>query len=219
MRRLRGLLLNWAPTLICNVLLPALTYSMLTDRGVSSISALAISAIWPAVEVVALFAIRRRIDEFGVLTLILIALGVGSSLALQDARLALVKESAATGLFGLLLLGSLLMPRPLMFYFGRKFATDGSAERVDWWNGLWRYEGFRRTQRVLTVVWGVTFVVEAAGRIELSQLLPVRTMVTVSAVLPYVIIAGLVTWTIFYTKRARARAAQLNPAALAEPAV
>ncbi|MBF9133561.1 hypothetical protein I0C86_32180 [Plantactinospora sp. S1510] len=192
---------------------------MLTDRGVSSISALAISAIWPAVEVVALFAIRRRIDEFGVLTLILIALGVGSSLALQDARLALVKESAATGLFGLLLLGSLLMPRPLMFYFGRKFATDGSAERVDWWNGLWRYEGFRRTQRVLTVVWGVTFVVEAAGRIELSQLLPVRTMVTVSAVLPYVIIAGLVTWTIFYTKRARARAAQLNPAALAEPAV
>lgn len=44
-----------------------------------------------------------------------------------------------TGLFGVVVLGSLLLPRPVMFYFGRKFATDGTAEGLAYWNGLWRY--------------------------------------------------------------------------------
>ncbi|MEO3816315.1 VC0807 family protein [Plantactinospora sp. B24E8] len=218
MGKLRAVLWSWGPTILFNAFLPFLTYGMLTDRGMSELSALAVSAVWPAVEVAALFAIRRRIDEIGVLSLLIIALGVVSALALQDERLVLIKDSAVTGLFGLVLLGSLLAPRPLMFYFGRKFATDGSAEKLAWWNGLWRYAGFRRTQRILTVVWGVTFVVEAAARIELTELLSVDTMVAVSAVLPYVVTAALVTWTILYTRRARARAGQAAVAPVAEPA-
>ncbi|MEO3741860.1 VC0807 family protein [Plantactinospora sp. B5E13] len=218
MGKLRAVLWSWGPTILFNAFLPFLTYGMLTDRGMSELSALAVSAVWPAVEVAVLFAIRRRIDEIGVLSLLIIALGVVSALALQDERLVLIKDSAVTGLFGLVLLGSLLAPRPLMFYFGRKFATDGSAEKLAWWNGLWRYAGFRRTQRILTVVWGVTFVVEAAARIELTELLSVDTMVAVSAVLPYVVTAALVTWTILYTRRARARAGQAAVAPVAEPA-
>ncbi|GAA2633330.1 hypothetical protein GCM10010399_77230 [Dactylosporangium fulvum] len=218
MGRFASLLLNWGPTLVCNVALPLVTYQALTDRGMSEVSALAVSAVWPVVEVGVLWAVRRRIDEIGVLTLIVIALGVGSSLLLDDERLVLLKESAVTGLFGLVLLGSLLAPRPLMFYFGRKFATDGSPERLAWWDGLWRYGGFRRTQRTLTVVWGVVFLAEAAVRIELTEVLPVDATVAVSAVLPYAVTAGLVTWTILYSRRARRRAAEANPAALAEPA-
>ncbi|GGM78830.1 VC0807 family protein [Dactylosporangium sucinum] len=206
MGRFGKILIGWGPTLVANVLLPLLTYSWLTDRGLTEASALALSGVWPAVEVAVMFAIRRRVDEFGVLTLIIIALGVGSSLALHDGRLVLFKESAVTGLFGLLLLGSLLAPRPLMFYFGRRFATDGSPERVAWWDGLWQYPGFRRTQRILTVGWGGTFLAEAALRIELTEVLSVDTMVVVNAVLPYAVTAGLVTWTILYSRQARRRA-------------
>lgn len=219
MGRLRAVLLSWGPTILFNAFLPFLTYGILTDRGMSQLSALSISAVWPAIEVAVLFAIRRRIDEIGVLSLLIIALGVISALVLQSERLILIKDSAVTGLFGLVLLGSLLAPRPLMFYFGRKFATDGSAEKLEWWNGLWRYAGFRRTQRILTVVWGVTFVAEAAARIELTELLSVDTMVAVSAVLPYVVTAALITWTILYTRRARARAGQAAATPVAEPAV
>jgi hypothetical protein len=200
---------------VFNVLLPYLTYALLTDRGMAEVPALAISAVWPAVEVAGLFAIRRRIDEFGMLTLMFIGLGVLSSLFFDSTRLALVKESALTGLFGLAMLGSLLLPRPLMFYFGRKFATDGSAEKVAWWNDLWRYPGFRSTQRVLTVGWGVTLLAEAGVRIALSYLLPVDAMVIVSSVLPYVVMAALVFWTITYARRRRAAAPQANAGALA----
>jgi intracellular septation protein A len=202
------MVLTWGPSILFTAVLPFLTYGVLTDRGMSEFSALALSGVWPVVEVAVLYAIRRRIDELGVLSLLIIGLGMVSALALRDERLLLVKESAVTGLFGLALLGSLLLPRPMMFYFGRKFATDGSAERVAWWNGLWRYPGFRRTQRILTLVWGLTFVIEAAGRIELAQILSVDTMVAVSAILPFAVMAALVTWTILYTKRARARAGQ-----------
>ena len=41
----------------------------------------------------------------------------------HDAKLLLAKDSFVTGLFGLLCLATLAAPRPLMFYFGRKFAT------------------------------------------------------------------------------------------------
>lgn len=218
MGRLGNVLLGWVPTVVCNVVLPLLTYSVLTDYGMSEVGALSLSAVWPVVEIAVMFAIRRHVDEIGVLSLILIALGVVSSLLLNDPRVLLLKDSAVTGLFGLVILGSLLAPRPLMFYFGRKFATDGSPEKIEWWNGLWRYEGFRHTQRVLTVVWGVAFLGEAVLRVILTEMLSVDAMVTISAILPYVVFAALMTWTIVYTRRARRRAAQANPAALVEPA-
>ncbi|NBH03512.1 hypothetical protein [Amycolatopsis sp. SID8362] len=55
-----------------------------------------------------------------------------------------------------------------MFYFGRNFATDGSVERVARWNDLSQYEGFRRGQRMLTVVWGISFLAGAALRIAFT---------------------------------------------------
>ncbi|WP_214408390.1 VC0807 family protein [Sphaerisporangium fuscum] len=214
MARLRALALNWGPTIVFNVVLPYLTYAMLTDRGMPDVAALAISGVWPAAEVLVIFLIRRRVDDFGVLTLVVVALGVLSSLAFQSARLALVKESVATGLFGVILLGSLVMSRPLMFYFGRKFATDGSDEGLARWNALWQYPGFRRVQRILTLVWGLAYLAEAIVRVVLSYQLPTSTMVVVSTVLPIAVTAALVTWTIMYARRSRAAAARANPAAM-----
>jgi hypothetical protein len=207
-------LLNWGPTLVFNIVLPVLTYSLLTDRGVGEVPALLLSGVWPVLETVGSLAIRRQIDEFAVFTLIFLGLSVLAAVSFGSARLLLVKESAVTGLFGLVLLGSLLAPRPLMFYFGRKFATDGTPEGVARWNGLWQYPGFRSSQRVITVVWGVTMTAEALLRIWLSYVLDTKTMVTVSSILPFAVVAGLVGWTISYGKR-KSRAAQARQAATA----
>ncbi|MFD1544601.1 VC0807 family protein [Nonomuraea guangzhouensis] len=196
-----------------NVVLPFLTYTMLTDRGVSTIAALTISGVWPAVEVLGIFLIKRRVDDFGVLALLVVGLGVLSALVFRSEEMVLVKDSAATGLFGLVLLGSLLMPRPLMFYFGRKFGTDGTEEGLAKWNDLWQYAGFRRTQRVLTLVWGVVYLAEAVARVVLSYVLSTSTMVLISTVLPIAVTAALVTWTIMYARRSRAAAERRNPAA------
>ncbi|SDF23488.1 VC0807 family protein [Pseudonocardia oroxyli] len=91
-------------------------------------------------------------------------------------------------------LGSLLLRRPLMFCFGRKFGTDGSAEGIARWNSFWDdLSVFRHGQRVMTVVWGLAFVVEALVRIPLVYALSVSVGVVLADVLPFVVIAGLVT--------------------------
>jgi hypothetical protein len=53
---------------------------------------------------------------------------------------------------------------------------------------------------------------EALLRIVLAYRLSIDTMVVISNVLPYVVLAGLITWTITYGKR-QARAAQGRVAA------
>lgn len=204
----KSLLLSWGPTLVFTVVLPFITYTVLTGNGVTAAHALMLIAIWPVVELLVFFAIHRRIDEFGVLVLVFLGIGLLSMVAFNSPFLLLVKESAVTGLFGIVLLVSLLLPRPMMFYFGRKFGTDGSAEGVTYWNELWRHASFRRTQYTITAVWGVAFLAEALVRIGLAAVLPTSAMVVISSVLPIVVIAALVAWTIAYGKRARAAAGQ-----------
>jgi hypothetical protein len=200
-------ILPWVQTILLSVVAPIVIYGMLTDRGFSEVSALIISGVGPVVDLAITMAISRRIDEFSVFVLVFLVIGVVTSLLFDDPRLLLLKESAVTGLFGLVLLGSLLAPRPLMFYFGRRFATGGSAEKIAWWNGLWQYQGFRRTQRVLTLVWGTVLLTEAVLRGVLAFALPVGTMVVVNSVLPPVVFALLIVFTITYAKRSQARAA------------
>jgi hypothetical protein len=208
----RAVLINWLPTILMNVVLPVFTYFLLEGWGWPAVPALLVSGAWPALETLVLLAMSRRLDEIGVLSLIFIALGVVAGLGFGSARLVLVKESLVTGLFGVVVLASLLLPRPVMFYFGRKFATDGTAEGLAYWNGLWRYPSFRRTQRMISVVWGVAFVAEAGLRVALSYALSTSVMAVVSTILPLAAVAGLVTWTFSYGRRARAAALAAHPA-------
>jgi hypothetical protein len=200
-------ILPWLQTILLSVVAPIVIYSMLTDRGFSEVAALIISGIGPVIDLAITMLVSRRVDEFSLIVLVFLVIGVVTSLLFDDPRLLLLKESAVSGLFGLVLLGSLLAPKPLMFYFGRRFATGGTAERITWWNGLWQYAGFRRTQRVLTLVWGVVLLGEAVLRGVLAFVLPVGTMVVVNSVLPPVVFALLIVFTITYAKRSQARAA------------
>ena len=198
----------WLPTMLFNVALPIATYILLTGNGMATVPALALSGVWPVVELAISFARTRHADELSILVLIFLVVGVATSLLFNSARFALIKESALTGIFGLVLLASLLAKRPLMFYFGRKFATDGSREGVAWWNGLWENEYFRRGQRMLTVVWGTAYLGEAVVRVVLTFFLPVTAMVVINNVLPLVVLACLITGTMAYGKRKQAQAAQ-----------
>lgn len=201
-----GTALAWLQTIVFDVAGPILLYAGLTGNGVGEVPALVCSGAVPALSLLLTYLRERRLDEIGMIVLILLAVSVVAALLFSDPRALLVKDSAVTGLMGLVFLGSLLAPRPLTFYFGRKFATGGNPDRIAWWNGLWRFEGFRHTQRVLAVAWGVTLLAEAVLRVVLAFVLPVAAMVAVNAVLPFVVIAALITGTILYGKRAQARA-------------
>ncbi|MFJ3171084.1 VC0807 family protein [Streptomyces roseus] len=197
--------LGWILTIGLNVVAPILTYNQLHDHGWSEFSALLVSGAWPVLDSAISLAWRRKLDEFAIVTLVfLVITAVVSLVGAHSARALLIKDSGVTGLFGLLCLATLLAPRPLMFYFGRKFATDGTPESTAWWNGLWQFDGFRRTMTVMTTVWGIAYLAEAAVRVGLVFVLPTDTMVIVSPVLIYGTLGLLALWTARYARRSQA---------------
>jgi hypothetical protein len=201
---MRNMMRGMAPSILVNGVLTLLAYQVLVGQHVSSVTALIITALIPAAWTVGSVARTRRVDALGALSLIFIALGIVASLISGDARFILIKESFLTGLFGLVFLGSFLLPRPLMFYFGRQFATGGDPRRIARWEGLWQYASFRHANRVMTAVWGIGFVLEAAARVALVFVLPVSAFLAVSPIMVYAVLFGLIFWTIRYG-RATAR--------------
>jgi hypothetical protein len=213
----RQVVLGWVLTLLMNIALPIVTYDLLADR-IGQVPALLLSGVWPVAELVVNLLRTRAVDEFSVFVIIFLALGAISLVAFNSPRVLFIKDSAVTGLFGLVLLASLLFGKPLMFYFGRRFAAHGTPEGIAWWNGLWQYPHFRRGQRILTLVWGLSFLGEAVLRIVLTYQLSVSAMVVVSNVLPYVVLGLLIAGTTWYGKVAGKRGAATRPAAAAPPA-
>lgn len=197
---------TWLPEMAAEAGLPYATYLVLSGVGVCTAVSLAVGAVWPATFIAVRFGRHRRLDRFGIIVLGLIAVGVGLSLVSGNARFALVKESFFTGGFGLAMLASLLARRPLMFYFGRKFATDGSPAGQAAWESFWpKSPTFRRSTRVMTVVWGVVFLAEAGVRVGAAYTLPITTVAGLSAVVPLVVVGLLMAWTFFYGARTRPR--------------
>ena len=205
----RSLLLS----LVINAALPFLTYLVLVDQGMATVPALAIGGLWNVVELVIEYVRHRRLDSLSVIVLIFLAVGMAASLISGSVRFTLLKESAGTALFAVVLLGSLLTPRPVMFYFGRHFATDRSDGQVAWWNGLWQYPQFRHGQRLLTAVWGLVLLGEAVIRAALTFVLPTGVMVGLNHFLPLLIIAILIVWTIAFGKRRSAAGVAAGAAA------
>jgi len=207
---MRGMLRGLAPSILVNAGLTFAAYQVLVSQHVASVRALILTALIPAAWTVGSVARTRRVDALGVLSLIFIALGILASLISGNAQFILIKESFLTGLFGLVFLGSFLLPRPLMFYFGRQFATGGEPHRIAYWDGLWQYASFRHVQRVMTAVWGIGFVLEAAVRGALVFALSVSVFLVVSPLMVYAVLFGLIFWTIRYgrtmARRGRAMA-------------
>ncbi|MET9883544.1 VC0807 family protein [Streptomyces sp. NPDC006430] len=209
--------LGWIMTIGLNVVAPIITYNQLHDHGWSEFGALLVSSAWPVLDSAISLAWRRKLDEFAIVTLVfLVITAVVSLVGAHSARALLVKDSGVTGLFGLLCLVTLLAPRPLMFYFGRKFATDGTPASTTWWNGLWQFEGFRRTMTVMTTVWGVAYLAEAGTRIALAYALPTDTMVAISPIMIYGVLGALAVWTTLYGKRSKAEGERRAAASAAE---
>ncbi|WP_330288167.1 VC0807 family protein [Streptomyces sp. NBC_00576] len=205
-RSIRSLLAHWGPTIVFNIAGPILLYGYLTDHGWSKAHALMLASLLPLGEISVVYALRRQIDDFGVFTLITMGLTLVSMVAFNSARAILIKDSLLIGIIGLGILLTLVMARPFAYYMGRKFATDGTEASRAWWESLWRYDGFRRTQRTITIVWGVAFVVEAAVRVLLTYMLSTSIMVSVSSIGPFAVLVSLVFWTIRYSRRKQAQA-------------
>ena len=149
---------------IFDVAAPLAAYSLLRSAGLTAVTALLLSGVFPALGV-AIGAVRnRRLDVVGALVLAGIVVGTVLGLVSHSARLLLVEGSVPTAVFGVACLGSLRARRPLMFSLALEFTGPDTAKGQEM-TRLWQYEGYRRVFRVITAVWGVGFLLEAALRV------------------------------------------------------
>lgn len=189
---------RWA--LLLDVVLPFAAYQVLVGRGVPVVPALSATAVFPLVATLGGWVRERKPDTLGIITLVLIAAGLISTLITGNARLTLMKGSLFTAAFGLAFLGSLLLPRPLAFYLGRQMMTGGKQELVARWNHLWQYPGFRYGNRVVSVIWGCGLLLEAVLRIVFALDLSTSMFLFIWPLISYGIYAALLAWTVAYAR-------------------
>ncbi len=200
MARDRNRFWSLAPIVVFDTAGPLVVYQLLRSNGHSEVTSLILGGVFPVFGVLLTLARDRRIDVIGVLVLVGIAVGVGLGLASGNAKLVLLEGAVPTTLFALAMLGSLLARRPLMFYFAHESMGRDTPKGRDFAD-RWQYPGFRHAFRLMTVVWGLTFLAVAAAHIVIVETQSAGTALSISKVLPYVVLAILIAWTVMYAKR------------------
>jgi hypothetical protein len=207
----RSTLLGLIPSIVVNGVLPFVLYQVLTGRGVSVLTALLMTSVFPLAGIAFGWMRRGSLDAIGVISLIFIGLGIATSFVSGNPRFYLVKESFGTAGFGLAMLISLAFRRPLMFYLSRQGATGGNPEAVARWNGLWTTAAmFRHMLRVMTVVWGISLVIEATVRVVLALVAPAAVVLAAGQVMAYAVIALLLLWSFSYGRSVQRRGEALQ---------
>jgi hypothetical protein len=216
--RNRNRLWSAAKIVVVDLAGPLAAYALLRSAGQTAVTALILSGTLPAAGVMAGLLRQRHLDIVGVLVLAGIAVGTVLGLVSGNARLVLIEGSVPTAVFGMLCLGSLRSPRPLIFRFALEFMGAGTPRGRDF-ESLWRYPGFRHAFRLFTVVWGVAYLAEAAARVVVVELTTTATALTVSKAMPYVVAACLACWMTAYGRRTKREGERLAAAAPADAAL
>jgi hypothetical protein len=203
----RGLLIS----VILNALVPVLLYQ-LSKRYLSAteLAALSVAALFPLVWSVADLVRVGALDPVAILSLASIGVSMVAVAVGGNPKLLLIRESFFTGAFGVACSMSLFAPRPIMFYFARYFTAGRDAERIAEFDRGWERPGFRRTMRLITIVWGVTSLAEFAVRIALVYTLPAGAVLVVSPIVLGGLLIATISWTFAYGRRMRDRAASLT---------
>jgi hypothetical protein len=182
-------------SLVIDAGLPWLALEVLQRAGVSTIWALAAAAAFPAFGLLSAWRRSGSVDVVAATVLASLGTGLIVALFLGNARIALVKAAPAFALFGAACLASLLTRRPLMFFVARHFAPGDAAARAAEWEQRLSRPAFRGAMRVLTLVWGVVCLLEAALGVAVAFLLPLPVAVVAEPVLAIVTVGALLAWT------------------------
>ena len=189
-------------TLLINGAVPFVVYEVLRSH-MSSIAALSIATVIPLIDNLFSFIKRRKMDVFAVFMLVSFLLGIIMMCIGGSERLLLIRESFVTGILGIIFLGSLLFPRPLIFYFAIRFTVGNDPDKTSAFADNWQYAYFRFVLRLMTVVWGGALLGESAVRSILVFKLSVTQFLAVSNFVMYGFVGAAIVFTVIYRKHSQ----------------
>lgn len=190
--------------LLVNFALPYVIYTY-AEAPLGEVGALLASSAPPILWSMAEFALHRRLDALSVLVVAGIALSLLAMLGGGGAQFLQLREKMVTGVIGLAFLVSAAIGKPLIYELARagmRRRSEGEAERFA---AMQVHAGFRRTMTVMTSVWGLGLIADAALSGVLVFTLSVRANLIVNPLIGYGTMAALGLWSFLYGRRARRR--------------
>jgi uncharacterized membrane protein len=200
MDRIRGL----RRILIFDIAGPLIAYNLLRSHGASQVLALILAGALPAVGVLVAFSRDRALDVVGCVVLGGLLLSTVLGLVTHSPRAVLLEGAIVTAAFALSALASLFITRPLMFHFAQAAMggqhTAGGQELNRRYDAL---SSLRRYFRIVTLVWGSAFVIEAAVKVMVIETSSTGFALTFTRVAPYPLVGVLLLWTIAWGRAIR----------------
>jgi hypothetical protein len=195
------LLVSVLPSLAANVVAPALAYTLIRPHLASNTLALLAAMAIPAAWTLATFAVRRRADRLGLISIAGFAIAVAATYLSGGSPLAAeLQDPAETGAIGLAFLASVIVRRPLWLTVLRYAARHNAyaARRL-------ADPATRRTATVETAIIGAIFLAHAIPITILALTLPTGTFVAVNRLIGLPILAAGIAGLIAYRRRQHAK--------------
>jgi hypothetical protein len=195
-----------------NFLLPLIIYD-LSKAKLGDVHALMASSAPPILWSIIEFIRHRRVDALSIIVLAGIGLSLLAYFGGGGAKFLQLREKLVTTIIGLGFVVSVLIRRPLIYELARAtMRRRGQTENLAEFEGLKDNPGFRRTMNLMTLVWGVGLLADAAVGAGLVMALSIHDYLIASPILGYSTMGGLSLWTYWYARRARARGRALRAA-------
>ena len=192
--------------IIVNAALPWLVY-ILAQPGMGRIHALMASALPPLVWSVIQLVQKRRIDALSILVLAGIGLSLAAFFGGGSFRMLELREQLVTGVMALVLLGSVVIKRPMFVVVLRSMMKDKSPEETVKLQRL--LDDPRRLTR-MTLAIGLLGLAQTAIAIGLVFTLSVRQFLIVSPILTYAVMGLFVGVSLYARHRARTASADIK---------
>ena len=190
--------------LLVNGVLPFAIYT-LTDKQLGDVGALIASSVPPIGWSIVQFVRSRTVDAVSVLVVTGIALSLLALWGGGGAKFLQLRENLVTGVIGLIFLGSVAVGRPLIYYLARAgMRRQGQSGQLADFETMRDSPLFKRTMRVMTLVWGGGLVARTALAAVLVFSVSIPTYLAIHPILGYATMGGLGGWTWFYARRQQA---------------
>ncbi|MER7990808.1 VC0807 family protein [Streptomyces noursei] len=189
--------------LAVNIALPMVLYYVLRARDVAQWQALLLSGAAPAAHALGTALVRRRVEVFDLLVVVLLAASAGLSAFSGSPRVLLLKDAGIPAVLGLWILGTRFAARPFAFHFAARLRGPSGAEAVERaWGQL---PEFRTALRGLTLLWGGAQLLDAALSAMAALALPVDLVPVLGRIESLTILGVLVALTVRRSRAFRGR--------------
>ncbi|KAI9202819.1 uncharacterized protein BJ171DRAFT_625859 [Polychytrium aggregatum] len=187
-----------------NIIAPIVIYAVAV-LYLSVIVSLILSGLPPLLESLYHVIRERQIDLIAVNMVLSIVISVVVVVVTSDPRLLLVKDSINTVLLGILFGASVLFKQNLIWRYNVQWNSHNPKE-LERLNTIWETKpAVRRVTNIMSLVYGVSFCIEAGIRVVLIYTIPLNIMVYVSPLLLLLCFALVGLWSYFFVRWARAK--------------